>query len=172
MGLDQKHNLLKGEETEMAFMADLDKCAELAAQNIWVNKAPDLNSRECVASVKALTGVPQTTLWRRGKKVKGNSILPGTAIATFPILSNGKFRFKGHAAIFVKYEAGGIVVYDQWGSGPVLPGQTLPGVPFHKRTIEYRCSGGVSNDGEALFVIELAEEPSNEPALCSSSSYY
>jgi hypothetical protein len=117
------------------------------------------------------TGVPQTTLWRRGKKVKGNSILPGTAIATFPILSNGKFRFKGHAAIFVRYTAGGIEMYDQWKPSATNPVNN-PGRRFSKRTITYDCSGYVSNDAEAFYVIELAEEPSNEPTMCSSTSFY
>ncbi|MDR2925294.1 MAG: BPSL0067 family protein [Azoarcus sp.] len=147
----------------MAFRASLNKCATFTAQNTWVNKAPDQNSKECVAAVKALADAPQTSVWRRGKKVKGNSIVPGTAIATFPIeLGNRKFfRFEGHAAIFVQYTAIGIIVYDQWDSKH-----------FGKRLITYRCGGHVSDDGEAFFVIELVEVPSSEPALCSPSSCY
>jgi hypothetical protein len=154
----------------MAFMADLNRCKELAAQNIWVSNGPDAGSKECVVAVKALTALinVSTNLWRRGKKVKGNNILPGTAIATFPIKSNGKFRFKGHAAIFVNETAAGIMVYDQWKPSASDP----DGKHFGKREIDYLCTRYVSNDAEAFFVIELAEEPSNEPALCSSSSYY
>jgi hypothetical protein len=154
----------------MAFMADLNRCAELAGQNIWVSDGPDAGSKECVAAVKALTGLTSTgtSLWRRGKKVKGNSILPGTAIATFPLGSLGSFRYKGHAAIFVGYEAGGIKVYDQWGPSP----GNQDGKRFGTRIIRYKCGGHVSNDGEALFIIELAEVPSNEPALCGPTSCY
>ena len=139
-------------------MADFSKCEELAKKNEWVSSGTDSGSRECAVAVKALTGAPATSLWRRGKKVKGNnSILQGTAIATFPDKgSDGKFHYKGHAAIFVKHTSDGIEVYDQWGGGAVLPGQTLPGTPFHKRTIRY---GGrrVSNDAEEFYVIEDRE---------------
>jgi len=153
----------------MPFMADLNRCRDLAAQNIWVSDGPDAGSKECVAAVKALTALlsVSTSLWRRGKKVKGNNILPGTAIATFPRKSNGEFRFKGHAAIFVSETATGIIAYDQWG-----PNDNRPGKVFGKRLILFRCADHVSDDAEALFVIELIEEPSNEPALCGPSSSY
>jgi hypothetical protein len=148
----------------------LSTCATLAAQNDWVSSGSDAGSKECVVSVKALTALSgvSTLLWRRGKKVKGGNILPGTAIATFPIKSNGEFRFKGHGAIFVSEEASGIWVYDQWAPKPSNP----EGKRFGKRLIRYKCSGHVSDDGEAFFVIELHEFPSSEPALCSSSSTY
>lgn len=152
----------------MAFMANLNVCAEKAAQNIWVTGSSDPGSQECVVSVKALSGVPQTSLWRRGKKVKGNNVLPGTAIATFPKSGgNGHgFRFEGHAAIFVRYTATGIEVYDQWKPKPSSSGKT-----FGKRVIPFKCWGHVSDDAEAFFVIELAEVPSHEPALCGPSSH-
>ena len=162
----------------MAFVADLNTCEAKVALNTWVSGQADIDAgkeRECPACVKKLTGAPQTSLWRRGKKVKGNSnILPGTAIATFKImLGNGnRFRYKGHAAIFKGFTAGGIEVYDQWANGPVLPGQTQSGVPFHKRIIEYLCGGYISNDAEAFFVVELAEVPPTEPAVCNSVSSY
>jgi hypothetical protein len=157
----------------MAFVADLNTCATLAAQNDWVSGGPDAGSKECVVSVKALTALlgVSTSLWRRGKKVKGNNVLPGTAIATFPIKSNSKFRFKGHAAIFVSEAANGIWVYDQWAPKPSNPTE-FPGKRFGKRFIRYKCRCHVSDDGEAFFVIELNEVPSSEPALCSSSSTY
>ena len=153
----------------MAFMADLNRCEDLATQNSWVSDGPDAGSKGCVAAVKSLTGLTATPtpLWRRGKKVKGNNILPGTAIATFPIQSNGEFRFKGHAAIFVSETATGIIAYDQWG-----PNNNRPGKVFGKRLIRFRCGGHVSDDAEALFVIELTEEPSDESALCGPSSFY
>jgi hypothetical protein len=54
-------------------------------------------SHECVAAVKYFAKAPQTTIWKKGARVKGNnSIRPGTAIATFD--SRGKYH--GHAAIY------------------------------------------------------------------------
>jgi hypothetical protein len=150
----------------MAFMADLKKCEELAAKNDWVSSGPDAGSKECVAAVKALAfggNVVPTSLWRRGKKVVGNSILPGTAIATFPMmLGKGKrFRFKGHSAIFVRYLAGDdIEVYDQY---------PVPSKRFGKRILNNDCSRSVSNNAAAFYVIELYEDPSSQPALCGPS---
>jgi len=149
----------------MAFMADLNKCKDLAAKNDWVSSGADAGSKGCVAAVKALTDLMKvpTALWRRGKKVKGNNILPGTAIATFPIKQGDEdgFRYKGHAAIFVAYTARGFEAYHQWIS-----------TPFHKSELKYKCSGYVSNDAEAFYVIELQEVSSDDPALCGSTSSY
>jgi len=38
---------------------------------------------QCVAFVKASSGAPVTSMWKRGQKVKGNNVSKGTAIATF-----------------------------------------------------------------------------------------
>lgn len=73
------------------------------------------------------------------------------------------FRFKGQSAIFVRYFAGGIEVYDQFPDPPK---------PFGKRPIYNRCGYYVGNDAAAFYVIELHEEPSGEPALCGPSSRY
>lgn len=151
----------------MPYTASLVVCEEKARNNDWVNKVPDQGSKECVASVKALcNGIPQTTQWRRGKKVKGNSISPGTA--TFPRKVGDTFLFSGHAAIFVRDTGSGIEVYDQWKPSTLNPA----GKRFSKRVIRYKCSGHVSDDGEAFFVVEPLQVNSNEPALCSSLSTY
>jgi hypothetical protein len=104
--------------------------------------------------------VVSASLWRRGKKVVENSVLPGTTIATFPVmLGKGKrFRFKGRSAIFVRNLAGdGIEVYDQY---------LVPSKRFSKRTLDNDCSRSVSNNVAAFYVIELHEDPSSQPALC------
>ena len=152
----------------MPFMANLATCETKVGT--WVSSGSDPGSKECVPAVKALAGTPATSAWRRGKKVKGNNILPGTAIATFPIKKNGKFHFKGHAAIFVRYIAGGFEVYDQWAPEPNEPPKYWH--PFQKRSIDYRCWGYVSNDAEAFYVIELTEHPSDDPALCRPRSSF
>lgn len=148
-------------ETDMPFLANLDVCAELERQAKWAEAASDPGSKECVVAVKGLAGAPATGLWRRGEKVRGNNILPGTAIATFPIKSNGQFRFKGHAAIFIRYTASSFEVYDQWNE-----------VHLHRREMTKFCEGYVSNDAEAFYVIELSEHPSDDPALCGPTSNY
>ncbi|MDR0634975.1 MAG: BPSL0067 family protein [Azoarcus sp.] len=150
----------------MPFIVDLKKCEELAAKNDWVSSGPDAGSRECVAAVKALAfggkAVP-TSLWRRGKKVFGNDILPGTAIATFPVMlgKDERFRFKGHSAIFLGYLGEiGIEVYDQYPDPPK---------PFGKRLIKNDCSRSTSNNADSFYVIELHEDPPGKPALCSAA---
>lgn len=97
-------------------------------------------SQECVAAVKHFAKAPQTALWKKGKQVKGNISIPsGTAIATFD--ANGKY--KGHAAIYIKQDGLGLRVYDQWR-----------GREFEGRTILFRGSGYVSNDGDQFYVID------------------
>lgn len=150
----------------MSFKADLKKVEKLAEQeDKWLNDARDPGSHECVAAVKALTNAPHTVAWRRGKKVRGNNIEPGTAIATFPItvdkkvkeIKNGKavwiikkeFRFKGHSAIFAGYlqNGTGIEIYDQYPH---------PSKSFGKREIKF-STPGISNNADAFYVIELLE---------------
>lgn len=147
----------------MAFYANLAECKSRLGQYVTNDEKNGAGepSQECPMPVKELAGAPATSQWRRGVKVKGNTILPGTAIATFPKQSGGGFRYSGHAAIYIGQSAGGIDVYDQWN-----------GRRFNIRHIPFRCTNSVSNDGEAFYVIELTEVPSSDPALCSSSSYY
>ncbi|MDR2092591.1 MAG: BPSL0067 family protein [Azoarcus sp.] len=151
----------------MGFIVDLRKCAELAARNEWVTNDGDPDSKECVAAVKALIAIGNklysTSSWRRGKKVMGNNIMPGTAIATFrKDGSTGKYYFKGHAAIFVDYRGGGFVVYDQWKPSELNPG----GRRFSKRIIPLDCADSPSNNADAFYVIELIEEAPNGLSQC------
>jgi len=144
----------------MPFTANIQTCE--SKLGTYVSSGADAGSKECVAAVKALAGAPATPAWRRGAKVKGNHhVMPGAAIATFPVVRNAHFGFKGHAAIFIRHTADGFEVYDQWN-----------GTPLQRREITRNCTGYVSNDTEAFYIIELTEHPSDDPALCSSDSYY
>ncbi|MDR1423565.1 MAG: BPSL0067 family protein [Azoarcus sp.] len=118
----------------------------------------------CVTAVKALTGAPGSNDWRRGKKVKGNSITKGTAIATFAREKEGHYAFKEHAAIFDGYEDG-LAMYDQWWSSTDEKRKR-----FSRRIIPFTCGGYVSNDGEAFYVIELTEDPNGDPIFCGLTS--
>ncbi|WP_100136606.1 BPSL0067 family protein [Snodgrassella alvi] len=127
----------------MAYLANLNDAKKVVDENnkrgrdygIYVGE-----SHECVAAVKHFAKAPQTTIWKKGARVKGNnSIRPGTAIATFD--SRGKYH--GHAAIYINQTARGINVYDQW-----------KGQPLQTRELEFRGWGYVSNDGDQFYVIE------------------
>jgi len=154
----------------MSFTTTIAICEEKARAGGWVASGSDATHssqavrKGCVAAVKALTGAPETARWRRGKKVKGNNISPGTAIATFPIKENGVFKFKGHAAILHSSHTGGLIIYDQY---------YVPSKPFGMRTIQFTCGDYISNDGEAFYVIETIQDTSTtDPALCGPTSYY
>lgn len=73
-------------------------------------------SGQCVAFVQEYADIGPTSLWKRGQKVKGNSIAKGTPIATFN--SQGIYTNStdgsSHAAIFWSQDDNGITVYDQW----------------------------------------------------------
>ena len=73
---------------------------------------------QCVRLLQVeIRGVPHTSQWRPGIKVKGNTdIVKGTAIATF---FDGRYPSNNtgnHAAIYVGQDAGGIWVIDQFKS--------------------------------------------------------
>ena len=77
---------------------------------------------ECALLAQALTGAPNTSSWRRGKKVrdKQSNVTAGTAIATFK--DDGNYDGGSgvcHVAIYVKTTAIGLEVWDQWRSGHV-----------------------------------------------------
>lgn len=99
---------------------------------------------QCVSYVTTVCpDIPvNTARWSQGKPVKGdNTIAAGTAIATF----DADGRYVGHAAIYVKQDAVGIHVYDQWITGA--------GKAIGPRVIRWNGSG-VSNRGEGFYVVE------------------
>ncbi len=125
---------------------------ELEASNFAFN-----GQTHCAVFVQGVTGLPNTTLWKKGRRVidaKPGEILRGTAIATFD--DDGKYptvdcpkdmkQYKGgacgrHAAIYISHSENGINVYDQWaGSGGV-----------HKRLIHAAKTPGSKRVNEASF---------------------
>ncbi len=78
-----------------------------------VHIGKSLGNGECVDLVKLCSNAPMTRYWKPGKKVFGNDIPPGTAIATF---RRGKYPNKSgyHAAIYSHQDENGIYAWDQW----------------------------------------------------------
>jgi hypothetical protein len=118
----------------------------------WVASAPSnyvgetVGNGQCVAYVQRAAGAPQTTIWKRGKLVKGGNIPQGTAIATFD--RDGTYGNhvdgRSHAAIFHEELPEGLSVWDQWLHHPVAT-----------RIIHFRSGGGLAvNDGDQFHVIE------------------
>jgi hypothetical protein len=103
----------------------------------------------CVDFVKVAAGVPRTSAWREGARVRGNPhIESGTAIATFEPDGGYTSASGNHAAIYLSQDHRGIWVYDQWR-----------GQPVHKRLIRFEGGSGAkwgskSNDGRRFAVIE------------------
>jgi hypothetical protein len=103
----------------------------------------------CVPFVQEASGAPNTSLWKRGKKVKGElTLAKGTAIATFS--AEGKYTNSrdgtSHGAIYVSQDAVAINVWDQY-----------LGQPVHQRAIRFQ--GGAAgvrpvNDGDSFYVID------------------
>ena len=106
-----------------------------------------IGSGQCVEFVREAASAPQTSLWKKGEKVKGSVTLrKGTAIATFD--KDGKYANKvtgNHAAIYLIQDNNGLWVYDQWVSQGAVK----------KRYIGFRGGkGSPSNDGDAFSVID------------------
>ena len=82
----------------------------------WIGHE-QVGNGECVALVEKATGAPLDKSWRKGALVQGNTQLaPGTAIAVFD--SNGRYGNHtdgtSHAAIYLRQDAKGIYVIEQW----------------------------------------------------------
>lgn len=116
---------------------------------------------ECALLVQKLTGAPNTSLWKRGKKVRGGSVTAGTAIATFK--DDGLYDGNSgvcHAAIFLGEEAKGLKVWDQWRNGHI--GERKSNGYRHGMrvcrfvTVEAKASKDYrrQNDGDEFYVIE------------------
>jgi hypothetical protein len=109
-----------------------------------------VDTGQCVRFCQiAAPGLPHTSEWRRGIKVRGNEIEAGAVIATFG--ADGRYENKtngtSHAAILIAELPEGLRVWDQW-----------VGRPVGERTIRFR--GGETdvkpvNDGDQFFVVEL-----------------
>ncbi len=106
------------------------------------------NRTECVEFIRQTLGGPSTHGWLEGPKiVKGDlTILRGTAIATFV---DGKYSHLGrgnqHAAIYLRQDAVGIIVLDQFATQGSVKERTIKWVP---------TKAGKSNDGNAFSVID------------------
>jgi hypothetical protein len=147
-----------GSTAQLAAMIAEDSSCTLAAENNdfyftndlagWEAKAALVGTGQCVALVQPATGVPLTSLWRKGPKVKGSTKIPqGTAIATFDDQGRYPNHSSGnHAALFVSVGTDGIVVVDQWAA-------KTPARPS-RRTLKFRGgAGSPSNDGDQFWVI-------------------
>jgi hypothetical protein len=117
---------------------------------------------ECALLVQALTGAPNTSAWRRGKKVrdKESNVTAGTAIASFQ--DDGTCEGNSgvcHAAFYLRTSAVGVEVWDQRRSGHI--GQRKADGYFHgMRTCRFVDEDGKKsknyrrqNDGDEFYVI-------------------
>jgi hypothetical protein len=105
---------------------------------------------ECAEFIRQATGAPQTTVWKRSKKVSeatSGEIARGTAIATFD--SSGRYPIDAlgkHAAIYLEHDAERILVLDQWNDQGEVK----------QRPIRFNRPKGTrrSNDADTFYVIE------------------
>ena len=104
------------------------------------------SSETCVGHVRRVTGLPHTSSWRRGAKVRDSGIASGVAVATFD--PNGTYGNhtdgRSHAAIFIEQTDEGLGVLDAW-----------VGRAAGERIIRFRGGAGQPvDDGDAYHVIE------------------
>lgn len=130
-------------EDSKAFRAPLKDIAKFDGKSIGYGRF----TGECAAGVQCalrMNGVMigLTKTWRQRRKVRGNHVAPGTAIASF---RDGRYG-NDHAAIFVSQDDDGIVVYDQFNR---------PKKPWGKRKLHFDTnrSRGPSNNGDYFYTI-------------------
>jgi hypothetical protein len=113
---------------------------------------------QCVAFARAAAAVGHTQTWKRGVQVRGATIAPGTAIATFD--QDGKYENdthgRSHAAIYLGQDAVGILVLDQWVERTSMPdGRVQERIqPVHERRIRFQDNARAVNDGRNYYVID------------------
>jgi hypothetical protein len=99
--------------------------------------------------VKHAAGAPPTPQWRRGVKVLGGAVSPGTVIATFDANERYANATDGssHAAIFLETTPrGSIRVIDQWLDHPAS-----------ERVIRDKAGAGrAADDASRYYVVEVA----------------
>lgn len=118
------------------------------ATNPHAHTGKAVDTGHCVRFVQVTTpGLPHTSYWRRGRKVRGGSVPAGTVIATFGPDGRYSNRVDGsaHAAVLLAEQADGLRVLDQWTGHPVQ--QRV--IRFHGGT------GSAVNDGDQFYVVEV-----------------
>lgn len=108
-----------------------------------------IGNGHCVAFCRHVTTAPHTSRWAPGVKARGDSVPGGAIIATFHphnrVYENDTTG-RSHCAVFLREEAEGLRVLDQWVGHPVA-----------ERTIRFK--GGAqphADDGDAYYVVEEA----------------
>jgi hypothetical protein len=121
----------------------LDHAAKYKGRRLGVGK----NQGECATGVQVVfieAGKPLglTRTWKQGKKVRGNKVAPGTAIATF---RNGRYS-NDHAAILIEERVDGLWVWDQFNN---------PRKSWGKRLLRFDApKNDRSNNGNLFHAIE------------------
>ena len=114
---------------------------------------PKVGTKQCVALVKQYAKCPETAKWKEGVKVKGATILKGTAIATFV---DGKYPSHGtgnHAGLYVGQDANGITIMDQWADDVKKPTISSRALRFTGPAKKGHYPDA-SNNGDAYSVID------------------
>ena len=122
---------------------DLDHAAKYAGRRIGSGE----NQGQCATGVQIVfidAGKPLGLVrtWKQGKKVRGNKIAPGTAIATF---RNGRYA-NDHAAILIEERPDGLWVWDQYATPRKAWGKRL--LPFNAGKDDR------SNNGNLFHTVE------------------
>jgi hypothetical protein len=117
-----------------------------------------IGNGQCVAFAQTAATIGHTSTWQRGALVRGATLVPGTAIATFD--KDGNYQNdtggRSHAAIYLGQDAVGIQVLDQWVERKKMADGTIGTrvQPVHKRTIRFQSNSKPVNDGRNYYVIE------------------
>lgn len=136
----------------MPFIANLKSIEENHSGQV-------VGNGHCAVFVQAVSSVGGTANWRQGIKVAGNTITPGTVIATF---SGGRYRnyyglptdkkvfFGSHAGIFVSQTDKYIVMWQQYVNKEV-----------HKQIYKFQRGKYSSfiSDADNYFVVEHTGNP-------------
>jgi hypothetical protein len=115
---------------------------------------PLVGSHQCAVLVQHYANAPLAVQWKEGEAVKQNGkIAKGTAVATFV---GGKYpnaKKDNHVAFYIKQDAVGIYVMDQWAGDKEKPTISSRRMRFKGKNATGKFIDP-SNNGDALSVIE------------------
>lgn len=98
---------------------------------------------QCVSLVKRQTGAPQTSKFRLGASVQGNSeLVPGTAVAAMK--NNQDWTEEGHTGFYLRQNERGFYMTDQYitGKHPHAVGESF--IPWHSTSSDAFQQQGVN----------------------------
>lgn len=123
-------------------MLEFHKAANLAK---WKKRTSLVGNGNCPILPQVASGAPKVKFWRKGPLVKGNGAVPEGTVIACGWNSEGRYpnrKHGNHAAIYLRQNAKGLVVMDQWLGKDIVKWGFERTLPFGPRKGDDIVNGG------------------------------